>query len=285
MAEEENANDNQESGIAPEIVDKARKFGWVPKEEFHGDVATWRDADEFVKRGDEILGFVRADRDKAFTKLASTEAKVAELESTLKEVSAFYKESEERAFKRALTELKDQKKRAIDLGDGDIAVKIDDQIEELKGQKEALDASKVKRQPASDPVKEQNQATLSAWIDKGNEIFLTDAEVVQYANKYADVVRYDPKTEHLVGEAYLEKVAEKVREALPHKFEGNSRSKVAAVGSSSDTGSAKNNSRKKSYADLPADAKKACDKYVKTMVEGKPLMTQDEYVKSYFQGE
>jgi hypothetical protein len=266
--------------VQPDYEVEARKYGWVPKEEFRGDTSEWRDAPEFVKRGQEILGFVRKENGKLKDKLAATEAT---LESFKKEVDEFkdYSEkaraqAETNAYNRALAELKEQKKKAIELGDGATVVEIEDEIEKVHQERTTL-TTKTKT-PEADPIRIQNQGILNAWIGDGNEIFAKDAEVMQLANEYADVVRLDPKTKHLTGTEYLEAVADKVREAVPHKFNNAARTRAAAVGSSSDAG--RTTSKKKSYADLPDDAKKACDKFVKN-----GWLTKEKYVEDYFQGE
>ena len=41
-----------------ETEDKARRLGWVPKEEFKGDPENWRSADEFMARGEQLLPIV-----------------------------------------------------------------------------------------------------------------------------------------------------------------------------------------------------------------------------------
>lgn len=49
-------------GEAPQIDDvesRARAQGWVPKDEFRGPADRWRDAADFVKRGDEELPILR----------------------------------------------------------------------------------------------------------------------------------------------------------------------------------------------------------------------------------
>lgn len=42
-----------------EIESRARAQGWVPKEEFRGPAENWRDANEFVRRGEEELPILR----------------------------------------------------------------------------------------------------------------------------------------------------------------------------------------------------------------------------------
>lgn len=65
------------------IEERARAQGWVPKEEFKGDQARWRPAEEFVKRGEEIASF----RPEVVRKL---EAKVAGLERQIDRNAEFY---------------------------------------------------------------------------------------------------------------------------------------------------------------------------------------------------
>lgn len=262
----------------PDYESEARKYGWVPKEEFRGDESEWRDAPEFVKRGQEILGFVRKELGKTKEKLSVTEAQFEQFRKEAEEFKKYREKAEENAYKRALAELKEQKKKAIELGDGATVVEIDDAIEQINTEK--AEVTKANKTSEIDPIRLQNQKILQGWISDGNEIFAKDAEVMQLANEYADVVRLDPKTRHLTGTEYLEAVADKVREALPDKFNNTARTKPAAVGASSDTGASRTGGKKKSYADLPDDAKKACDKFVKN-----GWLTKDKYVEDYFQGE
>ena len=275
-------NDVVVKDIAPEIEEKARKFGWVPKEEFHGDVETWRDADEFVKRGDEILGYVRKDRDKALEKAQKAEMEVQSLKQTMSEFKKFTDAAEERAFERALKELKADRAKAIELGDGNLVNEIDDEIDKVKEEKNSLRTVETKSNNAELAA---NQAMLEDWLASGNEVFAKDVEVIEMANAFSDVVRRDPKMRNVVGVDFLEEVAKRVKKALPDKFENLARTKAAVVGSSSDAGTGRSGTKKRSYADLPAQAKKACDDFVNTKIDGKPLMTQEDYVKKYFEGE
>lgn len=255
----------------PDYEAEARKYGWVPKEEFRGDTSEWRDAPEFVKRGQEILGFVRKENGKLKDKLATTSAEFEEFKKDAQEFKKYMAKVEENAHKRALAELKEQKKKAIELGDGAAVVEIDDEIQNLHTQKAEL--SKENKQ-AIDPVRENNQKILKDWIADGNQIFSKDIVVQALANQFADVVRADPETKHLTGTEFLDEVAARVREAIPDKFENPARTRSAAVGTSSDAG--RTTSKKKSYADLPEDAKKACDKFVKN-----GWLTKEEYIERY----
>jgi hypothetical protein len=73
---------------------------------------------------------------------------------------------------------------------------------------------------------------------------------------------------------FYEEVTRQVKEAQPEKFTNPAR-KSASVSSSSD-GRSPSTKTKKSYNDLPSEAKQACDKFVK-----QKLMTQEQYVAEY----
>jgi hypothetical protein len=60
---------------------KARDMGWVPQAEWRGSPDAWRPADQFVKRGEEVLPIVKSRADRA-------ERKVHELEATVKDLPA-----------------------------------------------------------------------------------------------------------------------------------------------------------------------------------------------------
>lgn len=267
--------------VAPDIEDKARKFGWVPKEEFHGDVETWRDADEFVKRGDEILGYVRKDRDKALEKAQKAENEIISLKATMSDFRKFTEAAEDRAYARALADLKADRAKAIELGDGTLVNEIEDEIDKIKEEKKSLTTNQP-TQP--DPNLAANKVALENWFSEGNELFKTDIEVGDMAAAFAEIIRKDPNLNHIVGTDFLDEVAKRVKKALPEKFENLARTKAAAVGSSTDAGTGRGGSKKRGYADLPDDAKRACDDFVSTKIDGKPLMSQEDYVKKYFEG-
>lgn len=248
---------------------EARKFGWVPQEDFKGNPDEWRDADEFLKRGREINGFLRKDLDKLRSQNGSLEAQLGEMKSTLQEFKKYHEQTEERAMKRALEELKLQKKQAIADGDGEKVVEIEDQIDEIRDAqtKATKNSPETPQKPQTDA---EQQRVFQEW-NQENSWFGKDRVATALANDLAlDVRREFP---NLQGYEFLEKVKEAVKKELPEAFENKTR-RSSAVDSS---GSTRPSSKKKSYADLPADAKAACDKYVK-----QGLLKQEDYVRDYF---
>lgn len=263
MSEEENTG-----GEVSPAEQEARQFGWVAKEEFQGNPDEWRDADTFLKRGREINGFLRKDLDKIKGQLSAKEVELNELRSAMDEFKQFTRQNIEREYKAKLDILKAEKKQAISEGDGDKVIEIDDAIDSLKDE-----AAKQVLKPVNDTSTQQK--ILNAWLDE-NPVF-ADPEVMDLVDTLAPGIK--AKNPTLVGRDFLEKVAEQVKKLVPSKFDTNS-NRPSAVSSSSDSGAGRTGGKKKSYADLPSEAKAACDKFVK-----QGLMTQAEYIKEYFQGE
>jgi hypothetical protein len=256
--------DNQVEHNASE--QEAKQFGWVPLEEFKGNPDDWRDADTFLRRGREINGFLRKDMEKLNSKLAQKDAELAEVRATIEEFKKYHNDTEERAYKRALDDLKQQKKEAIAQGDGERVVEIDDEIDLIK---EAKATKPTKAEKAPDTA--TYDAEYFAWA-KDNLWFTTNSELKSIAMLIGEEL--NATAPNLRGKEFLDEVTKRTREAAPDLFENPARSN-ASVSSSSDS-RAPSTKKKKGYNDLPAEAKQACDRFVKS-----GLMTQEKYVSEY----
>ena len=247
-----------------ESEEKAKRLGWVPKDEFNGDPEQWRDADTFLKRGEEIHGYLKKDLDRLHSTLSQRDKEIAEIRATMEEFRAFHNETEARAYKRAIDELKQLKVAAIEQGDGSKVVEIDEQLDQLK------DAQAKPRQSASKAPAEINKE-YQEWLPN-NKWYLEDPELAEIADSFGDIVKKN--NPNLVGKDFLEEVTKRVRKVAPDKFENPNRSQ-STVGSSSGNRTP-SGSKKKSYESLPVEAKAACDKFVK-----QGLLTVDQYLKEY----
>jgi hypothetical protein len=268
--------ENEGGQSAPDESEvKARRLGWVPQEEFKGDPEQWRDANQFLKRGEEIHGFLKADLDKLHQTLSQKDKEIAEIRSVMEDFRKFHNETEARAYKRAIEELKQLKVGAIEQGDGAKVVEIDEQIDQLK---------EAQRKPV-DPVKQADQVNQEYldWLPQ-NRWYVEDRELQELAEEAGEAIK--AKSPTLVGKQFLEEVTKRVKRMAPDKFENPARSQ-STVGSSSD-GRQPTGKKKNGYNDLPPDVKAQCDKLTKQMfknnVTGKlePLLTVEQYCKDYF---
>jgi hypothetical protein len=269
---------DQDSQAANQQTEKeARLFGWVPKEEFRGSEDDWVDADVFVKRGKEINPILRKNNELLMKKLDEKAKEIDSIKASVEEFKKFQKESFERKtaeYEVQIAQLKSQKREAIAEGNGDLVVDIDDQIDSLKeAQREAKEAAKAKPEPEQPAqVSIPDDPELQGWLNK-NTWFGNDIEMTELANTLGSSVR--KQFPHLTSRAFLEKLDDKIREYMPNKFLGNKAKGSAVDSSGSVRGSG--SSGKKSYDNLPDDAKQACDRFIKNGW----IKSKQEYVDSY----
>ena len=242
-----------------ETVNEAKRQGWVPQEEYDGPSEKWVDAETFVKKGKEINALLRKDNE--FLK-----REISEMKSTMMEFKKFSADNEKRAYERALSELREQKKQAVSQGDGDKLLEVDDAIEELKEQRarEFQEAKKTTNQ--IDP-------SFVEWNDE-NKWFGKDTELTEEANLIGETIKRRQPT--LIGREFLDEVTKRVKKMYPEKFTNANRDKPSPVeATTGNKMSAK--SGKHSFNDLPPEAKSACIKF-----EKQKLLTREEYIKDFF---
>jgi len=276
--QQQETNADQEAQAVNEQTQKeARLFGWVPKEEFRGSEDDWVDAEVFVKRGKEINPILRKNNELLMKKLDEKAKEIDSIKASVEEFKKFQKESFERKtaeYDVQIAQLKSQKREAIAEGNGDLVVDIDDQIDSLKeAQREAKEAAKAKPEPEQPAqVSIPDDPELQGWLNK-NTWFGNDIEMTELANTLGSSVR--KQFPHLTSRAFLEKLDDKIREYMPNKFLGNKAKGSAVDSSGSVRGSG--SSSKKSYDNLPDDAKQACDRFIKNGW----IKSKQEYVDSY----
>lgn len=93
--------------------------GWVPKDQWTGE-GKWRDAESFLDRGE------------LFAKIDAQNRKLKTTEQALTALQVHYGKVQETEYKRALEDLKKQKKEAIIDNDPDEIVRLDEEMADLK---------------------------------------------------------------------------------------------------------------------------------------------------------
>lgn len=254
--------------VSPEIEEKARKMGWTPKDEFRGDPEKWRGAAEFVDRGENMLPILRKSVERQ-------NREISDLKQTIKEFAEYNTKTEKTAFERALKELKAKQVKAVAAGDADAFVEVDEEIADLHKEAREKPQLKVKDDPGEDPEYLEWESR-NGWIKK-------DMECAAYADSYAEFLR---KTgDKRVGADFLDEVAKGVKEKFPKKFSNPRREQPGAVDGGGSAGRSKGG---KTYADMPAEARAACDRMARNGYEGKTKEMADfkaNYVRTYFEEE
>lgn len=232
---------------------KARIQGWVPKEEFRGDPAKWIDAKSFIERGETIVPIMKERNERL-------EKDVREMRESFKEFSEFHRQTEDRAYKKALREIEQRKLTAVESADTVGYQKAELEREELE---KAKPTPKVEK-PVELPEMQEFRKTNS-WYETDQELTAeADALGVAYSKQN---IPY-PKI--------LEKVQTTMKVLHPERFTNVRRDNLSSVESvSSETGLPKKGNSH-AYENLPGEAKKQCDKWVKS-----GLLTKEQYIQDY----
>jgi len=252
----------------PEVEQKARSMGWVPKDEFRGDPDKWVEAERFVERGENELPILRE-------RYRNLDKQLKETQDTLKKLAEHHHKVSEREYSRAYEDLKRQRAEAIASGDSQAFEKADSDLEKLRENKpEQVDGPDEKHTP-------EDEAYFNQWMND-NKWYQTDSAMAGAA----DAVGQELYNEGYRGKALLDNITKRVKAEFPQKFKNPKREGANSV-EGAPSGSRKQSG--KGYADLPPDAKQACDKFVKQGVfmgeNGKPLpqdKAREQYVKEYF---
>lgn len=261
--------------VAPQvdaaIESEARDYGWAPKENFKGPPERWRPADEYVEWAKQSGRLPRGEFEK-ITKLVPVirqenehlKSQLAEVKDTLNQFVEFSTKAEERAFNRAKAELEAKVEAAANNADPVAARAAMQELAALRPEAPKPTPKPETPTVALDPV-------IQDWL--GKESWYTDPKN-RALNAFATDV-FD-ELSGMPTEKRLAEVKRRTVDKFPEKFGLNpARENAAAV--STPTGEPPRRKTGKTYDDLPAEAKKACDKFVKQI----PGYTREKYVKDY----
>lgn len=265
--------DNDEKEVSSvDYEAKASEIGWTPKEKFRGDPAKFVEAKDYYEKAEHVLPIVKKQRDD-FKAEAAIQAKavaemkveIAETREAAKEAIAFMRAGVEREFNAKLISLKEAKKDAIDAGDGSTVIKIEEQIDSLKADKKEEKDKIVEKVTAETP---QVHPDFPKWIDK-NKWYATNDDMRQEADMLG--ARY--AKQGLRDQLLWDKVRDEIEKRYPDEFsEESERPGVQRGGKSNGSGKTS-----KSFENLPADAKAACDSWIKRGL----VKNRQQYLDNY----
>jgi hypothetical protein len=243
---------------APEPTEseaKARRQGWRPQDEYRGPADKWVDADAFLKRSDEELPVMRE-------RLKKQDRDLADLKSTVTKFAEHHAKVEKIAYERAMAEVKKQRREALAIGDADGFEAAEERLQELKEVKPAATQKEAAKEISPD---------VQTWV-QANPWFQSEPRLAKYAEQVCGELQSEDPTRDLSD--ILKEVAKEVKARFPEKFANAKRSAPPAV---EGTGSVAAGKGSKSYANLPAEAKAACDKFLKQGL----IKSKDDYLKYY----
>lgn len=245
----EPADDIQEQ--TPE--DRARIQGWRPKEEYNGPEDKWVSAEDFLKAGQERLPMLQQHNKRLSEVNRDLTKKLKQMEKVVDTLKGF----EQRAYERALSDLKVRHEEAIEAGDVKAGKQVLEEIQSLKNGAEA-----IKAEPDDKPDLEGARQKLNDWIE-ASDWYMADKERTAYADMLAE--RMGAPHEHADGvDGWLAEMEEKVARKFAPK-------KPSMVNGGGNRAPAKKTG---GYADLTPDEKSMAQR-----MEDMKIMTRDEYAK------
>lgn len=249
------SEDEDTGTTSPEIEEEARSMGWVPPEEWVGDPPPngFLEADAFVERGRNVLPIIQAQN-------RDLREEIKTLKSGVDSFRQFATNAleRERAEKESLiTQLEAKRAEAIEEGDGEAAVKAEREIHELRTEAAAPDP--------------HVEAAVDEWL-QNNGWFTTDPVMRSWADGRALAMANDNVPP---GLPTLERIAAEAREAFPDRFGKTNGDKPPPSPESGRKRRAPGN--QKTFADLPAEAKRAYEEFKEVM----PDYTKEQYLAMY----
>lgn len=184
--------------------DLAREQGWRPLEEWDKDPEDWVDAKTFLRNGEYM------ERIKSQSSLIKKlEKKLASQEDTVSQLVEHHEKVKEAEYQRGLKDLKALKKEAMEIGDTDTVIEIDDKIMDLKRSNE----TKVQAPKQS----EEMHPDVAEWMDN-NSWYKDDPALQGAANGIiSDMLAKDPSLQGNIREI-LDRTTAKLKEEFPNKF-------------------------------------------------------------------
>lgn len=269
--------------------DKAK--GWMDYDTWvqqGGDPDQWRDKDEFIKKGEEILPILqnRLDRtEKQLEQLKNDTASMLDQQQKLTEQQK--KEAYDKAkaeYDRQLSELRRTRYSAMEDGDYETARRAEEQEADLQNNEpQPPSTTPQSQQPSATPANDPDFVAWHAenpWFDPTGQ---KNRAMAAFARE--ESVRLQKST-GLSGRALYDRVTEEVKREFPQQFENQKREEGAAT-VEGEAPPADSGGRKKSYNDLPQEAKDAINRIltnnpkIANNQERKDQMIQG-YLNQYF---
>lgn len=212
MAEDNQNTENVENQEVDEVraalEDQARAQGWVPKEEWQG-TGKWRDAEEFVERG-ELFG-----------KIDAQGRALKQTKDALTELTKHYQKVAETEYQRALKDLKAQKKEALEAADADEVLRLEDEIDQLR------EAKPTVRQ-AQQQVQQELHPEFVNWVQT-NQWYAGNTPKHAAMRAWADHRGNELAAQGLSPSAVLKRIETEARAEFPAQFSNPNRSRPSNV--------------------------------------------------------
>ena len=275
----------QDDNASVEAIEaEARKGGWSPRENWRGRPEEFVEADEFVRRGRQILPIVRAQFDKTRTENEQLKRDLAEsradADRRIKAVERTAHAALDLQRTQMLSDFESRKRAAAAAGD----TATYDRVAADEQRAYAKLAEKTK----PDPETPQSAATtvppeVAAWAQR-NPWFHRDPALAREAEGVHMALLEEAPGMSLADN--LDRVAETLKSRYPQKFgvtaEQKGRTFSAVEGTTSTRGGSA--PRERGWKELPSDAKDACQSMIdRGYLKGDLKKVQTDFAKTYWE--
>lgn len=276
------------SEVTPEVQAEARAIGWKPQEEFRGDAAHWVDADEYLRRGREVLPLVKAENRRLQESQTRLQSEITRLAAVVEEQRESMNSMAEFSLNELRDRLAEQKKaltaqlRAARREDDDALVEnLEEQLDANKEKAEKLKAPTPTAAPVASPAPAaQETPEFKAWKDK-NPWYGGSSRADQAKTAAAHRFAQEAASRGLRGAAFFDDVDEALAEVYPPQRRSDPTEDGRPSG-----GGGSSSSSDKGFNALPAEARAKAREQVAKFV-GPNKMFKDEkawftyYAKQY----
>lgn len=234
----------------------ALRRGWLPKDQFKGPPEQWIDAEAFNERGENFAKTLKR-------KVSDLEKQLADFEGTKAAFAKFHAdaiERKDRELQAAIKALKVQRSEAQSEGDHNLAVALEEEINNLDTERKAVNNVKVEQTaPTKLPPPDTDNPVIKEWIEDGNDWFNTRSDLRDYALSWAnEAVQKSPS---LRGRALLNAIRAHMEEEFPRTF--RSKADKPSLNLTPPAGKSGKASTGRSAADLPAEDRALMQQFVK----------------------
>lgn len=232
------------------VEDHAREGGWMPREDWveqGKDPTQWRSAELFIELGP------------LYERIDSLKRENKENKKVLNEFKQFHEKVRETEYKRALEQLKVKKVEALQEGDANSVVDIDEKIAKVTAEEAAAKVKEVQVQS------QEIHPDFANWVTK-NTWYGSDVEMREFADSIGQAYAKSGRTTDPLD--VLKYVEKKVRQTYPDKFRNPNKDKVSNV----EGGDAPTKKTKVIDIEMNEEEERAMKKFVKS-----GLMTEAKY--------
>ena len=249
----EDKKENSEEGTSQvsAVEQKAIEMGWRPKSDFEGDEDDFIDATEFVRRKP------------LFEKIDHVGKELRETRKALKALQEHHTKVKEAEYQNALKQLRAEKKVALEEGDADRLIEIDEQIAEAK-------ATEISQQAQQRQAAQAPHPNFVSWVQK-NTWYQSDAELRTVADQIGTA--YAAKNPEIGPDDVLKYVEQRVRKLYPENFRNPNKERPSAVEGRTQTQASE---KKDGISDYPLsdEERKAMNTFVR-----QGIMSKEEYIR------